>query len=606
MSSLEGLPGKFTLDRTVFVFPTLAYAGARGAIHLWTIRVRLLSFAPAEKHGETNSTEWPVGLGGYTPMTDAMLRRPELEGFKAEITVESLQRGGKVRDVMPTYVSTGKNLGKKNATNCLTQAIRDARGLYARQLKRGDVSPAGDSAPAATAPAATAPAATAPAATAVAAPAPAATAVAAPAPARPPPMLVKKIGESREAILGPAEFAAGVTVQRKLNGVRFVVYADKISLPTHSSSPSGADLSRLEEPCYPTLARVGEDFPNPGRGTPRLIRYSRTGAEYPGQEQIVAELAPMMLAGALAGAPAEASAEVVDSVVPLGTTLRQCSDTPYFDGELYAHGQPLNWISGQARRGDDAGSLEFHIFDVFFPGAMAAGRDMKSRDRQAYLDAWFAAADAAGLAHPHVVRVENFPAESAAVMNTLAQRFLLEGYEGAIARKDDAGYRYGYSNYHSTNVLKIKPKFDAEFRVVGFTQGTRGKDVGAVIWICEVASPVNPLDKTFNVVPKDMEYKTRYALFECLNQMVEPVGSPLVSAESPRAGIDTPRLVTRFERDIKGLPLTVEYAEISIKTGKPLQAKALAFRTYESGPEKDPICRLLLMCGGGYNGDLQQ
>jgi ATP-dependent DNA ligase len=168
-----------------------------------------------------------------------------------------------------------------------------------------------------------------------------------------------------------------------------------------------------------------------------------------------------------------------------------------------------------------------------------------------------------------------------AELDALVKKFIAEGYEGAIARKDAAGYRYGYSNYHSANLLKIKPKYDAEFPVVGYTQGTRGKDVGAVIWVCEVPDPKDPHDKTFNVVPKNMNYKTRKAIYECLGQKVQaPDG----------------QMTTRFERDVKGLPLTVEFAESSAETGKPLQAKALTFRTYESGPDNDPIRKLMAEC----------
>lgn len=536
------VPGGFSGDRTEFVFPTLAYVGARGATHFWTIRVRLLQ----------------EGADEYVPIEDDMLDQPapDLAGYKAEITVESQQKGGKVRDIVPTYVSEGKNLGKKNATNPLTQALRNALGLYNKQKKRADIVDAAS--------AAEEPEAAEEAVPAAAAEEEADGEIGTEFDSMPPPMLVKKIGESREATLTPATFEKGVTAQRKLNGVHFVVFA-----------------------------RTG-----PG-GRKRLIRYSRTGTEYPGQEQVVGEMLPMIeqtprirpgeygtpaaptterdrriLAayGALPGKPHEGGA----GAAPKG------DPAPYFAGELYLHGKSLNWISGQARRGDDEGVLEYHVFDVFFPYAKAAGHDMESRHRQAYLTAFFAAADEAGLRHPHVVRVENFPVHSMAELEELAKRFLREGYEGAIARKDDAGYRYSYSNYHSANLLKIKPKHDAEFPVVGFTQGTRGKDVGAVIWICEVPKPVSPRDKTFNVVPKDMEYKTRYALFKCLGQKVSGPGG---------------KMVTRFERDVKGLPLTVEYAELSAKTGKPLQAKALAFRTYEAGPEKDPIRKLLSECG---------
>jgi ATP-dependent DNA ligase len=486
------LPGGFAdCERTVYAFPTLAYTGARGATRLWTIRVRL------------------IAGGDYVPITDAMLDQPPpgLDDHRAEITVESQQEGGKVRDVVPTYVGAGKNLGKKNATNCITQALRDALGLYNKQRRRTDVAEVSAAAPDAAPDAAPA---TAPDAAPDAAPDDSFD-------PRPPPMLVKKSGETREATLTSADFASGVTAQRKLNGVHLVVHAE-------------ADG--------------------------RLALYSRTGAAYPGLKPIVAEMEPFFDAAPDANGP------------------------PYFDGELYAHGKTLNWISGQARRGDDDGALEFHVFDVFFPRAKAAGQEMASRDRQAYLDAAFTAAKHT---HPHVVRVENFPVANAAELDALVARFLADGYEGAIARKDDAGYRYGYNGYHSANLLKIKPTFDAEFPVVGFTQGSRGKEVGAVIWECEV--PGGPDDRRFTVVPKDMSYEERRALFQCLGELVPGPGGPGAAA------------VTRFERDLRGRPLTVEYREVSAKTGKPLQAKALAFRTYESGPAADPVRALLAECG---------
>ena len=504
------LPGQFAEGRTVYAFPTLAYEGARGARYLWTVRVRLLCD------------------GEYVPIAPEMLARPShpLVGCKAEITVESLRAGGKVRDVVPTYVSQGKNLGRKNATNCITQALRDALGHYTRHRKRGctvgeekaGLPPAG--VPPAGAPPAGAPPVPEP-------------------PARPPPMLAKNAGASRDATLTPADFEAGVTVQRKLNGVRYVAAA------------------------------------TPGGG---LLRYSRTGADYPGSEQIGAGLRPMLAAAPPIrpgeyGTPPDASTpEAARVLAAYGALPGSAGPAPYLDGELYLHGRSLNWISGQARRDDDGGELQFHVFDVFFPAALAAGHDMQSRHRQAYLDAFFAASR--GLEHAHVARVESFAAEGPPALDALAKRFLAEGYEGAVVRRDGAGYQYGYSNYHSAGLLKVKPKYDAEFPVVGFTQGSRGRDVGALIWICAV--PGRP-GTTFHVTPKDMEYKTRYALYKCLGETVEG-GS------------------TRFERDIKGLPLTVEYAELSSKTGKPLQARALAFRTYEGGPEKDPIRRLLAEC----------
>jgi hypothetical protein len=527
------VPGAFSEDRTEFAFPTLAYAGSRGATHLWTIRVRLLG-------GGDEGDE-------YVEIGDEMLDQPapDLPGLKAEITVVSQQLGGKIRDTVPTYVSTGKNLGKKNATNPLTQAFRDALGLYNKQKKRADIMEAPVEEPAESAAPKTRSSRAKPP------PAPRPSDVETldtgdeprlhRAPAEfdpmPPPMLVKKLGDSRDATLTPDVFARGITVQPKLNGVHYVVFA--------RSGPGGKKT---------------------------LIRYSRTGTEYPGQEQVVSEMLPMIaqaprLHPGEYGLPASPENQKDRRVLAAyGALPDEPGDpAPYFAGELYLHGKSLNWISGQARRGDDEGILEFHVFDVFFPYAKAAGHDMASRDRQAYIDSFFATADAAGLAHPHVRRVPNVLVADASApggrrqvrdmadLNTLAKGFLAE----------------------------VKPVHDAEYKVVGYTQGTRGKDVGAVIWECEVPEPVNPRDKTFTVVPKDLVYEDRYAIFACLGRAVP--------------GADG-RPTTRFERDIKGLPLTVEYREISPKTGKPLQAKALAFRTYEAGPENDPVRKLLAEC----------
>jgi len=73
--------------------------------------------------------------------------------------------------------------------------------------------------------------------------------------------------------------------------------------------------------------------------------------------------------------------------------------------------------------------------------------------------------------------------------------------------------------------------------------------------------------------------------FVCLSQKVEVDGKE----------------VTRFDRDFLGKRLTVEYAEISKKTGKPLQPKAIAVRTYED-PNTDPVKKMYEECNLKENG----
>ena len=234
----------------------------------------------------------------------------------------------------------------------------------------------------------------------------------------------------------------------------------------------------------------------------------------------------------------------------------------FVDGELYLHGKSLNWISGQVRKEGDEGTLEYWIYDCFFPAAIASGYQMSSKYRQAYLDMLFESVN-----FKYVKRVTNYKVNKLSDIYKYRDEFLAEGYEGAIVRKDWAGYTYGKNNYHSSNLVKVKPIYDAEFKVVGFTQGTKGKDVGALIWICEVDSEhvIDSDDKTFNVVPKDITYEERYDIFELLNKD------------------------DNFDKYVKGKYLTVEFPERSKKTGKPSQAKALNFRNLDTDSTEDPI-----------------
>ncbi len=532
------VPGGFTSDRKEFVFPTISTRNVRGARLSWTLHVRLVK---APEPDDTQGEAKPVKI------MDWMLKQPvpELTDHYGMIEVEGVQEGGgKVRDVVPHYVKTGKR-----GTNVLTQALRDALGMYNHQKKRADARPAAAHKPITDK-------TTKPLEASDAHPGTADATKMTETPERPPPMLLKKPGESRDATLTRQDFVDGVDAQVKLNGVRVVAY---LTSPT-------------------------DDWDDTD-----VVLYSRTGGLYPGLDHIREELKQMLQAAPSLeisrGKPGYGIA-AGDETKYLGTL-----DLPgaYLDGEIYLHGKPLNWISGQARKTGEEGTLEFHVFDVFFPGAKAQGLDMSSRDRQAYLSALFQAAKAAHIEHPHVVRVPIMAVSSNEELEAIARKALAEGFEGAVARKARAGYTYSFNNYHSANVLKIKPILDDEFECVGFTSGEKGKAVGAIVWICEVDPEhlVNPADKTFHVVPKNMNLPDQKKLFDCLRQEVPDPRRP--SAK-----------ITVFERDIKGLPLTVEYQERSNISGKPLRAKALAFRTYESGPDKDPVRKVYLDCGLAY------
>lgn len=543
------VPGTFSEDGEVFVFPTVESHRSRGdAKLLWTIRVRLL-----------DSQESPVQI------TEQHLKQPVVqlpEGYKGELTVESCQEGGKIRDQVPTYVTRGKNLGKKNATNVITQALRDALSRYNRQRKTASKRSAAPAAAAAPAPTKEAEMPEMPALHAHAHAQEEKTGH------RPPPMLVKKEGDTQDATLTPAMFERGVTLQEKLNGVRLVFYL----------SPDAEEVTPPQE---------------------AVVAYSRKGDPYPGLNHLRREIHPLLLnpppitaewlAEGTDRGYEEVSKEEVDAYY--GGANRRV--LVYVDGELFERGRSLRWISGQARKEKDEGTLKFWVFDVFFPGAKAAGYEMNSAMRQEYLDGLFGSAADVGAVLTHFVRLENHRVTTKDEVQAWLARIVEAGGEGVIVRKDWAPYRYGFNNYHSSNLVKLKPVYDDEFPVVGYREG-KGKAAGMVIWVAEVKPEdvVDPKDKTFSADPKDMTHAERKWIFQCLSEIVEPdVDDGDDDDDSGGNG-----QLTRFERDFKGRPLTVEFAERSSKTGKPTQPKALTFRTYENGPAADPLARLFAEC----------
>ena len=507
------IEGHFNEDRTVFHFDTVKSVNSKGAVLIWDLEVRLYDsdnkLHPINSAFLTPKSTIPDGLYGYI-ITNSK-----------QISVKGVE--GKVRDgVKPTIITCGKNLKKANSTNPITQAIRDALSKYNAQKHKGN------------------------------------NAVLSSVESslftidnRPPPMLVKKIDETADATLTEEDVNLGLIVQRKYNGTRSPAHI------IHDNSQS-SDLS----------IKTSE------KTSIKIDMYSRTNKDHLGLHHIKSELAQLF-----ASAPSVPESFILSQ---LATNTNMTSDglevlkllySPanlFVDGELYLHGKSLNWISGQVRKEGDEGTLEYWIYDCFFPAAIASGYQMSSKYRQAYLDMLFESVNL-----KYVKRVTNYKVNKLSDIYKYRDEFLAEGYEGAIVRKDWAGYTYGNNNYHSSNLVKVKPIYDAEFKVVGFTQGTKGKDVGALIWICEVDTEhmINPGDKTFHVVPKDMTYEERYKIFELLNLKSGPADN-------------------NFDKYVNGKYLTVEFPERSKKTGKPSQAKALNFRNLDTDSTEDPISLL--------------
>ena len=100
------------------------------------------------------------------------------------------------------------------------------------------------------------------------------------------------------------------------------------------------------------------------------------------------------------------------------------------------------------------------------------------------------------------------------------------------------------------NLVKMKKQMTDEYEVISFTEGKKGKDKGALLWILKTDK-----DISFTVTPKDMTYEERYKLFK-------------------EASIKK-----YFDEKFKGRMMTVEYEDLS-KDQIPLRAKSIGFREH--------------------------
>jgi ATP-dependent DNA ligase len=75
----------------------------------------------------------------------------------------------------------------------------------------------------------------------------------------------------------------------------------------------------------------------------------------------------------------------------------------------------------------------------------------------------------------------------------LFAEFVEAGYEGIMLRNGAGVYR---ANYRSNDLQKYKEFMEDEYRIIDFKEG-EGRDLGAVIWVCETAD-----GKEFTVRPR--------------------------------------------------------------------------------------------------------
>ena len=148
------------------------------------------------------------------------------------------------------------------------------------------------------------------------------------------------------------------------------------------------------------------------------------------------------------------------------------------DGELYCHGYSLQSLSGLARtekdEGKDCSILEYYIYDVMIPDIPFSDRLNKLDEIQEVLELGFEPNkewEREDLKFQMVPQVE---ISGWASIKRLHDQYVAEGFEGIVVRNPNKPYGFGK---RTNDMIKVKEYQDAEFEIVGLSEGLRDEDM---------------------------------------------------------------------------------------------------------------------------------
>ena len=162
----------------------------------------------------------------------------------------------------------------------------------------------------------------------------------------------------------------------------------------------------------------------------------------------------------------------------------------FIDGELYSHGMNLQSISGIVRNEsieeEVKDTLQYHVFDCFDVGKPALGFETRYALLREFVES-----------SPSIMIVLNDTVEvdTSSDADMYYKKVVSNGYEGVIYKSMARPYEFDFNKEkRSSWYLKRKKQDDAEYPIVGFTQG-KGKDLGCIVFELQADQ------KKFNCVP---------------------------------------------------------------------------------------------------------
>ena len=153
------------------------------------------------------------------------------------------------------------------------------------------------------------------------------------------------------------------------------------------------------------------------------------------------------------------------------------------DGELYKHGKSLQQISGAARlesNAYDCDWLEYYIYDVMDGDKTFEERLEVLEDIQAELQLGFDPNRDWLTEDLKIQMVPQVKVSGWEAIKTLHDKYVDEGFEGVVIRDPSKVYNFGG---RTNAMIKVKQYQDAEFTVVGISEGLR--PVEDMTFICQ-------------------------------------------------------------------------------------------------------------------------
>lgn len=162
---------------------------------------------------------------------------------------------------------------------------------------------------------------------------------------------------------------------------------------------------------------------------------------------------------------------------PLLIQLFKANPSLIMDGEIYKYGWTLNKISGICRSlktAYDGEPLEFYFYDIVNTELSFTDRFKKMLKIKKLLNLSF---DPTKVWQEDDLKIQFVPQDKMSGwdnMMTIHNKFISEGWEGLVIRLASAKYGPGK---RTNDMIKIKVYKDAEYKIVGLSEGLRPEDM---------------------------------------------------------------------------------------------------------------------------------